>query len=343
MLCIASASLMPGDRGGKTPAERDPVKIIRGIDNAPPFEKTVLTVGNFDGVHLAHQQLIAFARSLTNGTGPVVVLTFEPHPLTVVAPGRAPARLTLPDEKLKLLKAAGTDVTVIARSDPALLGLEAEKFVDDILVARFHPRHIVEGPSFGFGRGRRGNPDLLRALAASHGCEVHIVEPVRVQIGGGEAVMVSSSLIRQLLSSGRVHEAAICLGRPYALLGDVIHGHGRGKPLGFPTANLTTHEQLIPGEGVYAGRARMEGHVRPAAISIGRNPTFGGGELNVEAFVLDWDGDLYGLRLSIEFERFLRPQLRFDSPAALREQIERDVAAVRSAGGVPAKSGEARP
>lgn len=362
------------------------MRTIFGLENVEGIERSVLTVGNFDGVHLAHRALIKRALSLAeqnrdcdgaaaDGRPPVVVLTFEPHPLTVVAPGRAPSRLTLPEEKLRLLAEAGADVTVVAQSEPSLLGMEAEQFVRDVLVTRFHPAHVVEGPSFGFGRGRKGNPELLQRILAEHDCRVHVVDPVKVQIGLAETLMVSSSLIRQLLGAGRVREAAQCLGRPYALVGDVIHGHGRGRPLGFPTANLSTRDQLIPAEGVYAGRAVWQcepppatergllpplptcnpppplqredtegpsraNHLRidrgadlkfrPAAISIGKTPTFGGDELSVEAFVLDWDGDLYGSSLRLEFERFLRPQLRFDSPAALAEQVHRDVAAVRA-------------
>jgi riboflavin kinase/FMN adenylyltransferase len=292
--------------------------------------QSVLTVGNFDGVHRAHQQLLAQANLFAARTGgPVVVLTFEPHPLTVVAPQKAPERLSLPDERLRLLAEAGADITVVAKSERGLLGLEAEKFVEDVLIARFHPTHIVEGPSFGFGRGRKGTPELLARVAAGFGCEVHIVEPVRLQIEEAEAVMVSSSLIRDLLRDGRVREAALCLGRPYALMGEVVRGDARGGTLGFPTANLHIADQLIPAEGVYAGHARLYHGSHLAAISIGKTPTFGETDLRVEAFLLDFSGDLYGQRLRIEFERFLRPQRRFESAAALIEQLHKDVEAVR--------------
>jgi riboflavin kinase/FMN adenylyltransferase len=308
------------------------VRVIHGIDSLGPLKQSVLTVGNFDGVHRAHQQLLTQANLFAARTGgPVVVLTFEPHPLNIVAPHKAPARLSLPQEKLRLLAEAGADITVVAASEPGLLGMEADKFIEDVLIARFHPTHIVEGPSFGFGRGRKGTPQMLADVARRFHCEVHIVGPVRLQIEQGETVMVSSSLIRDLLRQGRVREAALCLGRPYALIGEVIHGDGRGKTLGFPTANLQVKDQLIPAEGVYAGHATMEGEpTRLAAISIGRTPTFGETELRVEAYLLDYDGDLYARSLRLTFDRWLRSQQKYSSPAALVEQVQKDIAAVRA-------------
>jgi riboflavin kinase/FMN adenylyltransferase len=307
------------------------VKVLYGLDAVEPLSRSVLTVGNFDGVHLAHRQLLKTAQRLAAECGaPAVALTFEPHPLTVVAPDRAPPRLASPDDKLRYMAEAGIEQVVVAKSEPRLLTMEAEAFVEEILVSKFHPVHVVEGPSFGFGRGRRGDPELLRRAAGRFQCTVHIVEPVHVEFSEGERVMVSSSLIRQLLSAGRVQEAAVCLGRPYAVIGNVERGHARGKGLGFPTANLATPDQLVPGEGVYAGRAQVGNEWRLTAISIGRNPTFGGTELCTEAFLLDWERDLYGRRIRLEFGRFLRPQQRFASAADLAQQLQRDVAAVRA-------------
>lgn len=296
----------------------------------PPLSRSVLTIGNFDGVHRAHQQIIAQAGLFAANTGGrVAVLTFEPHPLTVVSPDKAPARLMPLEEKLRCIAAAGADVAVVARSEPALLGLEAERFVEEIIRRRFGPTHIVEGPSFGFGRGRRGTAELLRTLAAGFGCEVHIVSPVTVQVDEGETLLVSSSLIRGLIREGKVRRAGLCLGRAYALFGEVVHGEHRGRTLSFPTANLAVAKQLIPGDGVYAGWAVTEVGRFASAISIGTTPTFGGGTRRVEAHLLDFDGDLYGRPMRLEFDRPLRGQQAFDSGAALREQLEKDVAAVR--------------
>lgn len=308
------------------------MRVVNGLEGLdPPLVRSVLTIGNFDGVHRAHQQLLAQAGLFAANTGgPVTVLTFEPHPLTVVNPVHAPQRLSVVDKKLAYLSDAGADIVVVARSEPALLGLEAEQFIKEVIVQKFHPTHIVEGPSFGFGRGRKGNPELLRRLAPGFGCEVHIVEPVTVQIEVGETLMVSSSLIRRLLSEGKVRRAALCLGRPYTLIGTVIDGDRRGRSIGFPTANLAVSDQLIPADGVYAGRGLAGDRNYLAAISIGHTPTFSGTERRVEAHLLDFAGDLYGQSIQLGFERRLREQRTFESPEALVEQLRRDIEAVRN-------------
>jgi riboflavin kinase/FMN adenylyltransferase len=285
-------------------------------------------------VHRAHQRLLARASLLAADTdAQVVVLTFEPHPLTVVAPSKTPPRLSTLDEKLSRLAAAGAHITVVAKSEAKLLALEAERFIEEVIVGRFHPTHIVEGPSFGFGRGRKGTSELLQRSAPRFGFEVHILDPVTVRIDGGETLMVSSSLIRRLLAQGQVQQAATCLGRAYALTGKVVVGDQRGRTIGVPTANLEVADQLVPGEGVYAGRAVVNDTDHAAAISIGRAPTFDGTESRIEAHLLDFDGDLYDRSLRLEFQRKLRPQRAFDSPAALAEQLRRDIEAVRRAVG----------
>jgi riboflavin kinase/FMN adenylyltransferase len=308
------------------------VKVLHGLEALEsPLTKSVLTVGNFDGMHRAHLQLLAQARLVAgHHGGPVVVLTFEPHPLTVVAPTNAPPRLSLPEEKLRCLAEAGVDITVVAKSEPALLGMEAEQFMEEVLVRRFHPTHIVEGPSFGFGRGRKGTADLLQRVAARFQCAVRIVEPFMLQLDGSDMLMVSSSLIRRLLAEGDVHRAALCLGRPYAVIGEVVKGDSRGSSLGFPTANVAVAEQLVPGDGVYAGQAVVRSETHLAAISVGWNATFGGTERRLEVHLLDFDDNLYGEGIRVQFDRRLREQHRFDSPEALADQLRRDVAAVRT-------------
>lgn len=307
------------------------MKVVRGLESlGEPLAQSVLTIGNFDGVHRAHQQLLAQAGLFAANTGgPVVVLTFEPHPLSIVAPAKTPPRLSTTDQRLRWLEAGGADITVIAKSEPELLSLEAEEFVERIIRDRFHPTHIVEGPSFGFGRGRKGTPQLLRRYAASFGCEVHIVEPVTLQIDEGETLLVSSSLIRQLVAAGKVRRAALCLGRDYELAGRIVTGDGRGRSIGFPTANLEVEDQLVPADGVYAGRVLVEEVVYPAAISIGKTPTFGGDDRRIEAHLLDFSGDLYGRPAAFAFTRLLREQRTFEDADALKNQLEKDVAAVR--------------
>ncbi len=328
------AALRCGSREAGTalnPVETDAVEIVEGLEALdPPLDGSVLTVGNFDGVHRAHQQLLAQAGLLAADRNlPVVVLTFEPHPLRVVAPRRAPQRLTPLEERLRLLGLAGADLVVVARSEPTLLELEPEPFVTDILLRRFRPRHIVEGPSFGFGRRRRGTPEMLRELAAPHGCEVHILPPVTLQVDDGEDLLVSSSMIRALLSEGKVRKASLCLGRPYALFGRVVEGAGRGRAIGFPTVNLHIDDQLIPADGVYAGRAFADDVSRPAAINIGPAPTFQDDTPRVEAHLLDFHGDLYGGRIRLEIVRRLREAKPFSDAEALTEQLRQDVERVR--------------
>lgn len=295
-----------------------------------PIKGAVLTIGNFDGVHRGHQQLLAQAGLFAAQTGgPVTVLTFDPHPMAVLAPDRTPPRLTPSDEKLRLLHHGGAEVVVIAQTDAALLGLEPEDFVEDIIHRRFTPTHIVEGPTFGFGRRRRGNPELLRTLAGKFDCHVHIVPPVTLEFEGGETLTVSSSLVRKFLAEGDVRRAAMCLGRPYALLGRVVDGDRRGRSLGFPTANLGDVEQLIPRDGVYAGIATVGERSYLAAVSIGQSQTFAMADRRIEAHLLDFEGDLYGRTLRLAFARALRDNRRFESPDALKRQLEEDVRQVR--------------
>ena len=332
--------------------------MIHGLDSPELHTASApggsLTIGNFDGVHLGHREIIARARSAAGeATGVAVqtaVLTFEPHPLSVVAPAKAPPRLTPLPEKLDQLAAAGAEFVVVAKANRDLLGLTPQQFIERV-VGRIQPRHIVEGASFGFGRGRSGTIETLRQLGREYGFEVVTVDTVRVEIDRETTVEVSSSIIRRLIAEGQTEQAALCLGRPYALIGKVVAGTGRGKRLGFPTANMTAADQLIPADGVYAGFASTPSHrlspavaakrnVRasswPAAISIGTTPTFensdpkhGPKERQIEAHLLDADTDLYGREIRLEFGRWLRSQEKFASATALIDQIARDVEAVR--------------
>jgi len=308
------------------------MNVVRGLDSRTHADaRSVLTIGNFDGVHRGHQQLLAQGCLLAARTGqPLVVLTFEPHPLSVVAPAEAPTRLMTLEDKLAHLAALGADLTVVAESNRTLLGMDAESFVRDVVVDRFRPSHVVEGASFGFGRGRHGNVDLLRTLGQRHGFDLCVVGPIALQIEEGETVLVSSSLIRRLIEQGRVHQAALCLGRPYRLTGTVVPGHHRGRALGYPTANLAVDDVLIPRDGVYSGLATVEDLSVPSAISIGTAPTFGEGPRQIEAYLLDFEGNVYGQRMRLDLFRWLRPQETYSTPEELTEQMHRDVAEVRS-------------
>ncbi|MCC7290705.1 MAG: bifunctional riboflavin kinase/FAD synthetase [Phycisphaerales bacterium] len=307
------------------------MKSVVGLEQiSPPAGGCVLTVGNFDGVHRAHRRLLAVARDRARGLGlPMILLTFEPHPLAVVAPHRVPPRLTPLHEKLRLLEACGVDVTVVAESRASLLELSAEAFVERVLLASFAPRHMVEGPTFGFGQGRRGDNALLAGLGTKRGFTVEVVAPLYLEGPEGARELVSSSLARGALREGDVTRARAVLDRPYALFGTVVQGLRRGRELGFPTANLACEEQMIPGDGVFAGWAWCEGRCGAAAISIGSSPTFAGATGQVEAHLLDESRELYGKPIRLDFLARLRGQAAFDSPDALRQQIARDVETVR--------------
>lgn len=308
---------------------------VRTFDSVAEIDATyrgaVLTVGNFDGVHLGHQRILRTARALAHvSSSSVIAMTFEPHPLTLLRPEQAPARLTPWKEKTRLLARAGADAVVKLHTDWPLLSLSAEDFVREILVKRIHPSYVVEGPNFGFGRGRQGNVDTLKTLAERGGFQVKVVEPYRLTTGD-ETVTVSSTLIRNHLRDGNVAGATELLGRPYALIGRVVHGEAEGRKLGYPTINLELGDQLVPAEGVYAGVSEIDGHRRVAAISVGHRPTLGGNSLVVEAFLLDESHDLYRKEARLEFDAFIRGQQRFESREALTNQIQEDIARVRAA------------
>jgi riboflavin kinase/FMN adenylyltransferase len=291
----------------------------------------VLSIGNFDGVHRGHQAIIGTARRRAQAAGTqAVAMTFDPHPATVLAPDRVPPTLTPLDEKIRCLEAAGAEVVVVVPSQPKFFSCPAHVFIERVMVSRFHPIAIVEGESFRFGRHRQGDATTLREAGTKYGFETDIVAPIRVDLGGHPDTVISSSLVRQMIGSGTVDRAAVCLGRPYALLGRVEHGAARGRALGFATANLAVPpDQLVPAEGVYAGQTTIDGKRCGAAISIGHTPTFDGQQRLVEAHVLDYAGDLYDASLRLEFFAWLRPQQKFASATELQQQVAADIRHVR--------------
>lgn len=288
-----------------------------------------LAVGNFDGVHRGHARLIARLRANADALGvAAVALTFDPHPVAVLRPDKAPAPLVWTARKVALLQAAGATEVGVFRTGPWLLGLTAREFFDRIIVGRFAARGMVEGPNFAFGRDRGGDAALLAAWCAESGLSLEVVEPTDFD---GE--MVSSSRIRRLLAEGRADVAARLLGRPYRLRGVVVHGAGRGRGLGFPTANVADIDTLVPDNGVYAALAFIDGQgpPLPTATHIGPNATFGEHDRNVEAHILDFDGDLYGRTLELEFLTRLRDTRKFAGLDDLLAQIKIDVERARAA------------
>jgi len=298
---------------------------LNGLRSLAPG--AVLSIGNFDGIHLGHRRLLSMGRALRDQHpgARLAVATFEPHPFTVLRPGKAPPRLTPVELKRRLLAGQGVDDLVELAPEPGVLDLTAENFWE-ILRDQVRPRHLVEGNDFNFGKARAGNIERLREWAAGSDVTLHIAEDVEAPLLDLHVVPVSSTLIRWLLARGRVRDAAICLGRAYSLCGPVIKGHQRGRALGVPTANLDCREQLIPADGVYAARCAIEGTTWLAALSIGTLPTFGDSSRQVEAHLIGFNGDLYGRTICVEIIDWLREQWKFSSLDALKERMTQDIA-----------------
>ncbi len=293
----------------------------------------VLTIGNFDGLHRGHRAILAEARQQADALHlPLLAMTFEPLPMAVLRPDVAPPRLCDSDRRTQLLKAAGADEVVVLEPTTELLATEPLDFLKDVC-RTYHPRAIVEGRSFRFGHNRAGNVETLALYGDKLGYRTQVVAPVEIALEDHSLVTVSSSLIRWLLGQGRVVDAARCLGRAYAFSGEVVAGEKRGRVLGWPTVNLsreTLSNRMLPADGVYAGVAQLvSGRTRDAAVSIGLKPTFGAGARVVEAYLLDFEGDLYGQTLTLNITRWLRPQERFATVDLLKAQLVRDVAEVR--------------
>ncbi len=280
----------------------------------------VLGMGTLDGVHAGHQAILRrVAERASAPDSTPAVLTFAQHPLAVVRPEQAPPLITPLPLKLALLERAGMAAAVVIHFTPALAALDAEEFVQRALVEGLGVRGVCVGYDFGFGRGRRGNVELLQALAPRCGFWLEVVPPVAV-----DGQVVSSRAIRGLLIQGRVAEAQRLLGRPYCLAGEVEPGEGRGRHLGFATANLAVPETELVKDGVYAGRVLVRGSFRDTMMNLGRAPTFGGGRHRLEMHIPGWQEPLYGERIVAYFLARLRDEQRFPDPAALRVQLGRD-------------------
>jgi riboflavin kinase/FMN adenylyltransferase len=281
----------------------------------------VLTLGNFDGVHLGHQaifkKVVERAREL-GGTS--IAFTFEPHPLKVLAPERSPRLLNTFHGKMKLFAAAGIDVVICADFTRAFADQHPDDFARTVLHEKIGAKEVYVGYDYAFGKSREGGIPSLTKMGKTFGFDVGVIEAVQVN-----GVVVSSSAIRDLIASGRVAEAAGLLGRYYSIEGSVVRGSHRGHTLGFPTANLRTANELLPGYGVYAVLAEVGGRRYKGATSIGVRPTFESGPLSVEAYLFDFDGDLYGKQMEVSFVRYLRSEMKFPDAQALVAQMRQDV------------------
>lgn len=324
--------------------------LIRSLDDVAPARGCVLSIGNFDGVHRGHQAMIArIVCEARRQSAPAVALTFDPHPIKLLAPSKAPPSLSTLERKSELLHRAGADFVIAVPTTRDLLGLEAVVFFERIVVEAIGAVGMIEGPNFHFGRGRGGDVELLRELCFEHGMACEILDAVAdgggdggvgdggVGKGGvgdgdcggdGGGPMISSSLIRMAISDGRVDDAVSWLGHPYQIRGVVVHGDARGRTLGYPTANLAEIETLLPPDGVYAACCSIDGERYSAAVNVGGNPTFGVETKKVEAHLIGFDGDLYGQQLAVDMLARVRGVMKFESPGALLAQLKDDLVTV---------------
>ena len=307
------------------------MKLICKIDELEDASKylknSAVSIGNFDGVHLGHQELISRLNALAkHHGGPSVVFTFDPHPVRLLRPDQAPPPLTWTKRKAALLSAIGVDYMVAYPTDHDLLELTPDGFFRQIVLEKLGTAALVEGPNFFFGKNRGGDVKTLRTLCDANEVTLEVVQPTE---DGGE--LISSSRVRSAIADGDIDSARRMLTSPYRVRGMVTHGAARGSKIGFPTANLSAIDTLVPGHGVYAGTAHLNGESFQAAINIGPNPTFDEDEHKVEAHLLDFDRNIYGQAVEVDFLTRLRDIQPFPNVEALIAQLHHDIEATRSA------------
>jgi riboflavin kinase/FMN adenylyltransferase len=288
-----------------------------------PLTNPVLTIGNFDGVHKGHLALFDKVKERARAIGgQSVVMTFEPHPLKIMRPADGPRLITHTGQKLELIEKAGIDIIVCVSFDRDFATIPARDFITEILVRKIGIKEIVVGYDYTFGHNRGGDINLLREMGKSLSFIVHIVGPIEI-----DHILVSSTSIRRMIQEGRLAEAKVLLGRDFEVQGTVVKGHDRGgRLLGFPTANLNPHGELLPKRGVYAAKLLIDDVLYNGVTNVGYNPTFGDTGLTVETHVLDYSGDLVGKTIKVRFIQRLRDEKTFESLEELSGQIARDVA-----------------
>lgn len=302
--------------------------VVDRLDQLPldPRARVVVTIGFFDGIHIGHQAILAevVARSRARGE-PGVVVTFEPHPLRVLAPERAPRLLLTDDQKIALLSAAGLDAVVFLPFDRVMATMPAEVFAHEVIGQKLRASQVLVGQNFRFGRGRAGDVPLLSRLGAEHGFTAEALPAV---MDAGQPV--SASRIRRELADGDIAEANRLLGRPFALAGTIVHGEGRGGKVVVPTANLAPENEFLPARGVYVTRLSWDLGRQEGLTNVGTRPTFGADRITVETHLPGFEGELYGRRAELEFLLRLRDERMFATPADLVAQIGRDLDAFRA-------------
>jgi riboflavin kinase/FMN adenylyltransferase len=297
------------------------MEIIRDLKDIGTLKNPVVTIGNFDGVHLGHRQIFQKLRQAAVALdGVTVVITFAPHPLKVLPSGKDLRLITTYEEKELLIGALGIDYLIVIPFTEKFAAITAREFVDDVLVGVVGVKMLIIGYDYAFGRKREGNVELLRRLGNEHGFAVEVLEP----IGDGK-IVYSSTNIRSMVGKGDIRDVVSLLGRHFSLAGKVVHGHHRGKGLGFPTANLVTEKELIPSSGVYAVKVRIGDATYDGACNIGSNPTFANETTSIEVFVFDFAGDLYGREVRLYFIERIRDERQFPDAAALQDAITADV------------------
>jgi riboflavin kinase/FMN adenylyltransferase len=302
------------------------MRVVHGYGHVPVDAKgAALALGNFDGIHRGHQVLLARAKEAAARLGcPAGVVVFEPHPREFFAPGDHHFRLMPLEQKLAVFRSLGLDLAIVLEFNADLARLDAERFIDDVLVGALAVRHVVVGYHFFFGRNRSGSAETMRAAGAAKGFGVTVVEPVADR---GEPF--SSTGIRLLLAEGDVRAAAAALGRRWSVKGPVIGGAKRGTGLGFPTANIALPRGTSLGHGIYAVRVGLDGRMLDGAAYLGTRPTFDNGKPVLEVFLFDFDGDIYGREIEVIFIDMIRGDRKFDSAEALVAQMKADCAKAR--------------
>jgi len=303
------------------------MRIITGLEIFNKnFDKSVVTIGNFDGVHLGHVELFRRLEASSHSHNlPSVAVTFEPHPLKVLAPESAPGLITTFEQKVALISDAGVDCLAVVPFTIEMSQMTAETFVTRILCESLGMRHLIIGHDYAFGRGREGNYDTLERLGLELGFTLEDLEPV----GDGEMVF-SSTLVRSRMITGDMAAVSKILGRYHMISGTVVHGREIGHSIGFPTANISTINELIPPDGVYAVVVLVDGRLVKGACDIGINPTFEGGQRTVEVFLLDFTGQIYGSEIAVYFVHRLRDVKKFPGAAELVKAIQNDVETTRT-------------
>ncbi len=307
------------------------MKLIEGIENiAKPFRNAVITIGNFDGVHLGHQALFhEVMEKAQEIDGTSVAMTFEPHPMRVLKQNGHPPLITLYEQKVELIERTGIDVLICVPFTRTFAAIPAREFLEEILIRRIGMKAFVVGGDYAFGKNREGNLEFLKQYSGSHNFELIVADWIQSQSNGKSRI--SSTRIRELVMEGAVASAKKLLGRHYQIRGTVEHGRNRGgKLLGFPTANIKLHDELAPKTGVYAVTVECGDHRLKGVANIGYSPTFDDYVYTVEVHILDFNRDIYGEKIRVNFIERIREEIKFSGIDALARQIERDIETARS-------------